>query len=1609
VYDEKIAHVSGDSVIADRWGKTPVTANVNGKFYVFHLEVRPAGAVAMPMVRTGSHYVAALRAEGTVWFWGQNRDGQFGNGTASSGTTTIPQKMSGFNNVIQIVVDRDVFYMLLADGTVWGTGLGVVGSLTGYNTTYIPIQMRGGETGNANMENVVSLQSNAGLSACMVIQKDGRALAWGGNQGKLGIGNTNTICNDPTYVVGGDSGTQHMQNIVEIAQSDNCSIILTADGAVYKAGNLLEGVIFNPKRVEKGESPGSSQYLEKAVTVTGTGMQRWASFLIVTVDGKGYGFGVSTNPSPWGPTTDQINPTLADVSVQNPNRKIIKMAQTYIWGYGTSTTSFFTLDDGTAWTIGYGNQGQCGNGTTNHNYTAGKTLESAWNFVDVNGASQDDYPMFIGAKADGSMWAWGSNVYGQIGDNAVGNIINKPTKIVKTSGATNIGQRLETPNARLIRNGVSENVKIYNDHIIRADGTSITAIQLGDSLVVDPSMVIGYGDGYEFNLIYDDTSAVYTPTGLKFTSYNTAVADVDINTGIITPKKAGITYIIIKDDRDNIGSFKLNITPKNNAYIAYPQVGGGGYLTNIALKADGTVWTWGNNTVAGLGIGKAESYAIVPVQVIHEDGTPLKDVVRINASGSVFTALDKFGRVWLWGSNASGQMAQGSLTERYYWYPVRAKNETGTGFLDEDHRIIQIDAGSNAEYYAGNIDTTTREGVVLFLDTNGIVYGVGKNNAETSASALGTKSDNKTLPINLTSKLTLSTKVKLIMCDDYWGRSGHILRNDGKIVSWGDNYFGSLGVSDNFKTGFYTAPTVVKLNEYVLDAGAGLLYTEAITINGEMYKWGYDLSMLATSGQQYDYTVREMPYPGIGEDGSKPLINELDWSIYTLKTDGLLYTQGSTTFNHRGLELGHGVNYNSSSRTARRKAVVAGESSESDTYLTDVITMGYTGESAYNDAVGVAVRSDGTVWSWGSGDRGGLGNGSVWIDSASPVLVGEKPYLEITGAALNGSAIEIHDGTIKKADGTLVSTIQIGDTVTISDVVVHNGFNVFYDGFAPASFSCRSYNSGVVSQSGNTFRAEKAGITYIIVTDNEGRMASFRLNVVPTGNNIAYPQVVAGSGTTYALKADGSVWAWGTNKNMQAPAKQENAGKLGTGTLYGTSTIPVRVMKDANTPLDNIIEIAGGHNIGYALDKDGHVWAWGSSAFGALGQGESFDGTTRTRLSYATLVKNEDGSGYLSGIVHIASNNYYDINIGDTNTIHQYGVFALDENHDLWAWGGNLAPINVFQIDASSLPVNWSRKHPSLSNVKNIMRTTENATGTILRNDGSVYRWGYLGYGLGDGINQNRYAPARRIPVKDEYENELYTIAINPYFDAVGMITHNGDYYAAGRNENCVIHISGNHQYTVVKHDGYSKDASGNAPLTGMGRSASMVVKSDGKVYTAGYNSDYMLGQGTSGVSNGVAAPVQKENGDPLTGIIQAGLSNAYTNDYYGNGATTGYAMQNDGTVWSWGYQNMGQDSMLLGDESIYDVNTTNGRAYADRVLSQYGENHLEVSGGTLLRGTNTYPVTIHEGTLTIGGGMRSAVYEGDELSLDINSLIGTEIKTRINAGVSEKSHFFTK
>ena len=73
----------------------------------------------------------------------------------------------------------------------------------------------------------------------------------------------------------------------------------------------------------------------------------------------------------------------------------------------------------------------------------------------------------------------------------------------------------------------------------------------------------------------------------------------------------------------------------------------------MALKSDGTVWTWGDNTYGQLGNGTTTA-SPAPVQV-----SGLTNIVAINAGGFFSLALDSTGHVYAWGSDSNGQLCDG--------------------------------------------------------------------------------------------------------------------------------------------------------------------------------------------------------------------------------------------------------------------------------------------------------------------------------------------------------------------------------------------------------------------------------------------------------------------------------------------------------------------------------------------------------------------------------------------------------------------------------------------------------------------------------------------------------------------------------------------------------------------------------------------------------------------------------------------------------------------------------------------------------------------------------------------------------------------------------------
>ena len=116
-------------------------------------------------------------------------------------------------------------------------------------------------------------------------------------------------------------------------------------------------------------------------------------------------------------------------------------------------------------------------------------------------------------------------------------------------------------------------------------------------------------------------------------------------------------------------------------------VAAGGAFT-VALKYDGTVWTWGNNTNGELGRGDKNS-VYSPVQVKSADGNSyLTDIIFVSAGSNHTLALRKDGTVWAWGLNTYGQLGNNTTTGSSL--PVQVKIANGDLNLTN---VVSISAG----------------------------------------------------------------------------------------------------------------------------------------------------------------------------------------------------------------------------------------------------------------------------------------------------------------------------------------------------------------------------------------------------------------------------------------------------------------------------------------------------------------------------------------------------------------------------------------------------------------------------------------------------------------------------------------------------------------------------------------------------------------------------------------------------------------------------------------------------------------------------------------------------------------------------------------------------
>jgi alpha-tubulin suppressor-like RCC1 family protein len=327
--------------------------------------------------------------------------------------------------------------------------------------------------------------------------------------------------------------------------------------------------------------------------------------------------------------SDLSNDRHVPIQVHGPNNVGYLNSITAIMG--GEIHNFALKSDGTVWSWGWNSFGQLGDGT----YTERHTPVQVSGLISVTALGGRGYHS-LAIKSDGTVWTWGYNAAGELGYDTSASPCSPPF----TNTCSNVpGQVIGLSGVLTVTGGYVHSLALLSDHTLRSWGSNANG-QLGN------------GDAS-----YQSSSAPVMVSGL------TNVTQVSAGwKHTVALKSDGTVWAWGRNDRGEVGN---GITTTKG--ITMPaQVGGlsnmiavsGGDCHTAALKSDGTVWTWGCNERGELGDGTWIDKS-TPVQV-----KGLSDVIFITARDYHNAALKSDGTVWTWGWNINGQLGDNTTTDR---------------------------------------------------------------------------------------------------------------------------------------------------------------------------------------------------------------------------------------------------------------------------------------------------------------------------------------------------------------------------------------------------------------------------------------------------------------------------------------------------------------------------------------------------------------------------------------------------------------------------------------------------------------------------------------------------------------------------------------------------------------------------------------------------------------------------------------------------------------------------------------------------------------------------------------------------------------------------------
>lgn len=343
-----------------------------------------------------------------------------------------------------------------------------------------------------------------------------------------------------------------------------------------------------------------------------------------------------------------------------------------------------------------------------------------------------------------------------------------------------------------------------------------------------------------------------------------------------------------------------------------------------------------------------------------------------------------------------------------------------------------------------------------------------------------------------------------------------------------------------------------------------------------------------------------------------------DQYVGAVKNDGSLFMWGTNTSG----QLGNGNNVNLFTTSSQ----VIGNDWQSVATSKSLDNNTGTGSSHT-----LAIKTDGSLWTWGNNDEGQLGNGTN-ISSNVPVQIGtDTNWAKVVAGSLHSLALKT-DGTLwawghnaygQVGNGTFINVntpTQIGSANNWSDISTYE-----------------SHSLGIKTD-GTLWAWGKNNYYQLSQGNNQNKNTPSQI-----GSSTNWLSVSAGYQYSFAIQQDSSLWAWGNN----------SIGQLGNGSIGSFNPNPIQIGATSKW-----IQVSSGREHTVALQANGTLWGWGMNFFGQLGQGNN---------SFQIL----------SPVQITTDSNFTFINNG-----HYYSM-AISSDTTMWGWGQNYSNV-LFTNDNSN-------------------------------------------------------------------------------------------------------------------------------------------------------------------------------------------------------------------------------------------------------------------------------------------------------------------------------------